>query len=66
MKKELLRETLPHGALKEVAKRAGVCNSAVSNYFNGRNNSFKIEIAAIEVAKEYEDRRRNAIKALIG
>lgn len=66
MDRHKLREMLPHGSLKEVAKEANVSCSAVTNYFRGRNNSYKIEIVAMTVAKRYEVKRRSLSNDLLG
>lgn len=66
MDRHKLRKMLPQGALKEVAKEAEVSNSAVTNYFKGRNNSYKIEIAAMIIAKKYEVQRRSLSNELLG
>lgn len=65
MDRDKLKQMLPHGALKKVAKRAGVSSSSVSNFFNGRNGSYRIEMAAMEVAKEYELKRRELSDELL-
>ncbi|RHJ95250.1 hypothetical protein DW095_02185 [Bacteroides sp. AM07-16] len=65
MDRNKLRKMLPQGSLKEVAKEANVSRSAVTSYFKGRNNSYKIEIAAMTIAKIYEIRRRTLSNELL-
>lgn len=65
MDRHKLRGMLPQGSLKEVAKMANVSSSAVTNYFKERNNSYKIEIAAMTIAKAYEDKRRTLVNDLL-
>lgn len=64
MDRNKLRKMLPQGALKEVAELANVSCSAVTSYFKGRNNSYKVEIAAMKIAQRYESERRNLISAI--
>lgn len=66
MDRNILRKMLPQGALKEVAQEANVSSGAVTNYFKGRNNSYKIEIAAMSVAKRYEEKKKILQNALLG
>lgn len=54
MNRNELRKMLPHGAMKEVAKLASVSQNAVAKYFKGEFNSYKIEVAALEIANKYE------------
>lgn len=62
--REELRKILPHGSLKEVAEHARVSCGAVYKYFNHRLNSYKIEIAALDIAAQYYNRKRNIIKQI--
>lgn len=64
MKRNELRKMLPHGAIKEVAKLANVTQESVSKYFKGEFDSYKIEIAALEVANKYEEYRRKLVSKL--
>lgn len=64
MDRQELKKMLPYGSLKEVAKHANVSISAVTNYFRGRNNSYKIEISAMTIAEKYEKKRRLLLNEL--
>ncbi len=64
MDRQELKKMLPHGSLKEVAQHANVSRAAVTNYFKGRNDSYKIEISAMTVAKRYENKRRLLLNEL--
>jgi len=64
MDRNKVREMLPQGSLKEVANLANVSNSAVTNYFKGRSNSYKIEMASLKVAQRYEKERRTLISKI--
>jgi predicted solute-binding protein len=59
-----IRKGLPHGMLKEVAKRAGVNQVTVSNYFAGYFNSAKVENAALEVYIECKQHKNELLKKL--
>lgn len=62
--REELRKRLPHGALKEVAKHARVSCGAVYKYFNHRLNSYKIELAALDIAAQYCNRKKSIIRQI--
>jgi transcriptional regulator with XRE-family HTH domain len=47
-----LREKVPFGYGRIIAKRAGVTPKSVSDYLNGRMNSVKIELAVLETLAE--------------
>lgn len=64
MTREELRKKLPHGALKEVAVYARVSSNAVYKYFNNRINSYKIEIAALNIAAKYCNRKNSIIRQI--
>jgi DNA-binding LacI/PurR family transcriptional regulator len=50
-----IRKMLPYGSLTDVAKKAGVSKTAVTNFFNNTTKSSrKIEKAALECALEYQ------------
>ena len=53
---------LAHGSKSEVARRAGVKLTAVSNWFTGSYNSERIANAAVEVYAE-DVAKRNAQQA---
>lgn len=63
--KEEIKIMLPHGALTEVAKRAGVTKSAVTRFFNNKIiSSPKIEKAALEYALKYKKDKQGLINKL--
>lgn len=62
-----IRNELPHGAVVEIAKRAGVLAPTVSRALMGDTTSRKLpEIikATAEFLKEYRERKNAASKAL--
>jgi DNA-binding LacI/PurR family transcriptional regulator len=62
-----IRNELPHGAIIEIAKRAGVLAPTVSRALMGDNRSPKLpEItkATAEFLKEYREKQNEATKAL--
>lgn len=62
-----IRNELPHGAVVEIAKRAGVLAPTVSRALMGDTRSPKLpEIikATAEFLKEYRERKNAATKAL--
>jgi hypothetical protein len=65
LRKEMLvafREALPHGAIKMVAKKAGVHSTAVSGFLKGKNQSLRIEFAVLQVISEIRKERERLIK----
>ena len=59
-----LRRKLPHGAISEVAHEAGVTIMTVSRFFAGQGNSHKVEIAALKIAKRYNDEKKKLERGL--
>lgn len=62
-----IREQLPHGAIVQIAKRAGVLAPTVSRALMGDKRSPKLpEImkAASEYLSEYKTKEREAVQAL--
>lgn len=69
MKKRIPKETLdayramlPSGTQKIVAAKAGVSIASLNNFFNGRNDSWKIEKAILCVVAELRDEREELLK----
>ena len=60
-----LRDKLPYGYQKNVAERAGVSISCVSNYLKGLNNSEKVEMAILEILAELSDRKKALLDRII-
>ena len=63
----MIRAKLPHGAINEIAKRAGVLAPTVSRALNGDTRSPKLpEIikAIAEYLKEYKAKQTEAVNAL--
>lgn len=57
-----LKKILPHGSGRIIAERAGVSYQSVSNYFSHKNNSERIEMAALEVASEMCIKKKGLIQ----
>ena len=51
---KILRKSLPHGAQKQIAVKAGVKPISVHKALNGDFWSYKIILAALEFKEEYE------------
>lgn len=64
MERSELKELLPFGAQKEIAELAGVKQSNVNHFLNGKNNSYKIEIAAMKVAARILKEKKEALAEL--
>ncbi|WP_080904368.1 LacI family DNA-binding transcriptional regulator [Parabacteroides sp. Marseille-P3160] len=64
MERTELRKMLYRGCLKEVAIEAGVTTVSVSRFFKGEFDSIKIELAALKVAKKYNDQKKELEKGL--
>lgn len=64
MERNKLKSLLPNGAQKEIAKLAGVGQAAVSNFLNGRSNTHKIEVIALQIAAKYQKEKTEANKGL--
>lgn len=52
--RQKIREMLPHGALSDIAKKLMISRMAVSKYFMGRSNSYRIEKEAVEMYMVYK------------
>lgn len=62
-----IRKALPHGAIVEIAKRAGVLAPTVSRALMGDTRSPKLPDiikATAEVLKEFKDKEREAFQEL--
>lgn len=63
-----LRNQLPHGAIREIAKRADVTESLISRFFNGKigksPKETKILNITVQYLKEIKEQRRAAKKEL--
>ena len=53
-----LKNHIPHGYGKIIAAKANVSERSVSNYLSGKNNSCKIEMAALEILAELSDKKK--------
>jgi predicted transcriptional regulator len=58
-----LREQVPHGHCKIIAKKAGVTQKSVSDYFATKNNSEKIEMAVLEVLAQIGEKKKRLLDA---
>ncbi|WP_295714187.1 hypothetical protein [Mucilaginibacter sp.] len=52
-----LKEKLPHGSGKVIAKIAGVNEQSVSKFLNGKTRSLKLEKAVLEFIAELDQQR---------
>lgn len=53
-----LKKMLPSGSGDVISKRLGISRKAVSNWFTGKSNSFRVEKAAFDLMiKINEDRQ---------
>lgn len=59
-----LRKQIPKGYCKVIAEKADVTVGAVSKYFKGDFNSEAIETAALEVAVELQNKKKELLKQL--
>jgi predicted transcriptional regulator len=53
-----LQNKLPAGYQKKVARKAGVSETCVSNYFKGLNNNINVELSVLEILAELSDKRK--------
>lgn len=61
-----LRLMIPHGYVNQISERANVTQQSVSQYFAGRLNSEKIELAALQLAAELKEKKEALIKRVNG
>lgn len=61
MNRQELKSQIPHGYVKVIAKKAGVSLNSVSLFLNGKSNSLKVELAALEVLSEVNAKREKAL-----
>lgn len=62
-----IRKDLPHGAINEIAKKAGVTNITVSRAFSGDTRSPKlpeVQKAVAEFITEWKKKKKEAERAL--
>jgi len=59
-----IKEKIPHGYGKIVAKKAGVTEKSVSDYLNSRLNSERIEIAALEVIAQIQQSKNQLVSQI--
>lgn len=53
--RDKIKMNLPHGAITQIAEKAGVSKGAVTRFLNGSTkSSVKIERAALEFAIQYK------------
>jgi predicted transcriptional regulator len=62
--RKYLRKMVPHGYCKVIAKKAGVSTIAVSQYFQGKHNSYRIEKAVIKVLIELRNEQTSLLNSL--
>jgi hypothetical protein len=60
-----IRKELPHGKLSEIAKEAKVAQPSVSNWFSGKINSERIEVAVVRVYVKYKKERNKLEQELL-
>lgn len=62
-----LREKIPHGYGKKIADKAGVTPRFVSKFLNdSKVNSFKVEMAALEVLAEISQKKHSLLNIING
>ncbi|QTE39505.1 hypothetical protein J3L18_10750 [Mucilaginibacter gossypii] len=66
MTREELKSKIPHGYAKMIAEKAGVNRVTVSNFLNGRNDNIMVELAALEVVADVEQKRRGYMAIING
>jgi len=49
-----IKNAVPHGYAKKIAKRANVTPKAVSDYMGGKTNSKRVETATLEILAELQ------------
>lgn len=65
MNRAELKSKIPHGYSKVIAEKAGVNPKSVSMYLNGKINSHKIEMAALEVLAEIGKRKNILLNDIV-
>jgi hypothetical protein len=65
MTRTKLKKLIPNGYCKVIAERAGVTRKSVSDYLHGRSNSYKIEIATLEVVADLTKKKTELLKDII-
>lgn len=59
-----LKEQLPHGYSKIVAQRAKVSQKMVCDFFAGRRNSVKVELATLEILAELSQKKKHLLEQI--
>lgn len=65
MTRKELKEKIPYGYCKIIAEKAGVHAHSVSLYLNSKSNSNKVELAALEVIAELEQKKKSLIRQIV-
>ena len=61
MKRKELKEKVPYGYGKLIAKRAGTTEQVVSQFLNGKNDNVAVEMAVLEILAELSEKRNNLL-----
>lgn len=61
MERQELKEKIPHGYIKVIAKKAAVNRLTVSNFLSGKNNNLSVELAVLEVLADLSERKSNLL-----
>lgn len=60
-----LEKKVPRGYKTVIAKRAGVTLQCVSNYFAGKTNNERVEIATLEVLAEMSTAKKSLLAMIM-
>lgn len=53
-----VRKLIPYGYLNRIAEKSGVSIRTVSHVMSGKRRNYKVEMAALEVAVELKEKRK--------
>jgi hypothetical protein len=65
MTRKELKEKIPYGYIKIIALKAGVSTHSVSLFLSEKTNSTKVELAALEVVSDLEQKKRTFINQIV-
>ena len=59
----IIKNELPHGSGKVIAEKSRISRASISNWFNGRKPSAKVENAILDYYIKYKSERDKRLRA---
>ena len=60
--RKYLKQEMPRGSGKSLAKKLGVTPKSISNYMTGRTNSHKIELGVLRLISDLKKEKNKLLK----